>query len=806
MAVEYKLVAPLLNFFTTTTGTPAIGYYLFSYKASDHVTPKSIAKLAGPAIPGDFYANPIELDASGSVPAPYALYFADDELYYLVLKDPTQTSIIRTWDNFGVQPAPGPTPDEVDYTNYMLNAQYRFWRYQTRSTTDLVANEDVYIADSGWIFNRNNTSSTCTIEFKEFSPGQTDVPHNPIYYLDFNCSSIGSGETEKDALLKIADVRAFAGTTVQIAFYAESVNSSLTELVAKQYFGSGGSTTVTTLNQVQLTNVRTQYIVSVAIGSVAGKTIGDGNALYIGLRAPLNAIGDFQITNWQLNRGDTLLEFNYKTPEIEQGTQRAYQLPYMNDENMYNLLLWAGENYEAQNWTGLIALGLEKSRPGWALCDGSTYKTLDHVSGTNNRITYRRLWDYWEANADEPNGNAFGYGPDGFYPQSKVSNEVTILNTKADTAITAWSDNDTGATFTTLTTGGDKRIISVPPSGTFIALQNNTVDGWPGFNNIILRNKDNGVVSAPTIGTMPPANFAITPLITGSPTEPQEDMFTFTISVGSMPTLAGKYWTWNTTVTGWYIWYRVNGVGTDPAPGGRTGILIEIDTINYAQSEGRLAYQTAVAIPGLQLTKIALPAGSTLSGGEYCNVYNSTEHYVPYFVVDGVGTAPTVIGATAIPVAITSSDTNVEVMEKWQKEIKAIYFNVPDFQSYGVRFTAYNAAYTGGGIRFSRHDGLTGNHAGTYEFDEFRSHNHLLAGGITARMRAEDGSTGANSSPTGRYLGAGALYDGPDLYVTTYDTELNANAITVSSSQTIDYTGFNETRMRNVNLNAFVKL
>jgi hypothetical protein len=75
--------------------------------------------------------------------------------------------------------------------------------------------------------------------------------------------------------------------------------------------------------------------------------------------------------------------------------------------------------------------------------------------------------------------------------------------------------------------------------------------------------------------------------------------FVWTITINSAP-LASQYFLYSSgpsdTGTEYYGWYRVNGVGTDPAIGGRTGIMIDIlstDSVNA------IAQKTADAVNSL---------------------------------------------------------------------------------------------------------------------------------------------------------------------------------------------------------------
>jgi hypothetical protein len=64
-----------------------------------------------------------------------------------------------------------------------------------------------------------------------------------------------------------------------------------------------------------------------------------------------------------------------------------------------------------------------------------------------------------------------------------------------------------------------------------------------------------------------------------------------TVAASAIP--AGAYFTINSTGAGYYVWYKKNGAGTDPAVSGRTGILVEIAS---SDTNTQVAEKTRVAI------------------------------------------------------------------------------------------------------------------------------------------------------------------------------------------------------------------
>lgn len=81
--------------------------------------------------------------------------------------------------------------------------------------------------------------------------------------------------------------------------------------------------------------------------------------------------------------------------------------------------------------------------------------------------------------------------------------------------------------------------------------------------------------------------------------------FIWTVTVTAVPA-ASSYFLYSSSSTNYYAWYKVDGAGTDPAIGGRTGI--EIDTLS-TDDTGLVAQKTALALNSLQFT---LPAQQVL--------------------------------------------------------------------------------------------------------------------------------------------------------------------------------------------------
>jgi len=770
MATSYNLVPHYHVVFRDEDGTPLIGGSVYFFKDTDHVTPKDVYEDKDGSIP---LPNPVELNDAGVIAddtgAAKPIYYADDEYYYIEVyrigEGPGDTPI-QTIEHFNSPLLDFPTPsiESTNLTNYILNPQYRFYVEQSFANTDLPAATEVSIAEEGWFFYRDTANSTNSISFEEFAAGQTDVPYNPKHYLYFQCSIAGT-ETRKDFVFPVEDAISFSNNRISFGIWARSASGSPTtlQLVLRQNFGAGGSSTVETIiDTYTVTTSWDQYsTLNFLVRSVAGKTIGTDDRLEIIVRTPLNQICQIEWTNLQWNISAVLYDFNYTSSEMESIQKKAYDLPDTEDANYGYAMVSEGDRNVYRDDTGKIEQWLFGDQPAYTLLmDGTTYVRLDYVTGTNNKVRYNRLYQKWDNDSVLANGNAFGYGEDGFFPLN-YSNIAIFTNTKA-AAVTDWSDNDTGFSFSTLQQFG--------AIGFSVAFK--PINQLYSLDTIRITNTANGDVTDTAAGT---SGFTVTKVQDGDGSNPEISDIQ-TIAAGS---LNGKYFLVSSTTTDYYVWFKEDGTGVDPAVGGRTGIAVELLSTDSAVY---VAKRIKDALNGHEITKITCNAASTLSGGEYFNAYSTSTPFYVWYTVDGVGTDPAPGGKTGILVEVDGTDTNAEVAQKTTKAISSYYFVVPDMRGYFARAWANgsdNDPDRASRVGFNDNI-ISGDKVGTIQTDEFRSHNHT----VNAHC-----SSGEQDSPCNHYPGkdvAGAPWE--------------ASYTGLMATDMINNSGGNESRGLNINL------
>jgi len=345
MTIEYKLIGGLENQLTDiTTGEPVIGGYLYSFKATAHTTPKNIAKISAPSVGADFYTNPLELDSSGAIPTPYVMYFADDELYCLVLTTSAQNptlppdagNIVRTWDNFGPAQHVTPQDEGIAFTNFVIGGDFSYY-LQREFITGSLNTPAKKIANNNWWFFRDNDTSIDNIEFIALPQGGDSyiTQGNPEFYLSFNCTAGGSGQANysKTIYQVYNDISEFENKAVTFAIYARSSLSTEMHVTYDQYFGTGGSPSAsvsTTIGEFNLTADWVRYTAAaIEIPSIAAKVFGSNNDAEgrLSIRVPTNALSHIEIVLVQLNLGTIVPDYTYQSQEKEAIEQKAVALP-----------------------------------------------------------------------------------------------------------------------------------------------------------------------------------------------------------------------------------------------------------------------------------------------------------------------------------------------------------------------------------------------------------------------------------------------------------------------------------------------
>jgi hypothetical protein len=169
--------------------------------------------------------------------------------------------------------------------NRVINGAFDFWQ---RNTSFATPSNGLYTADR-WQHNYNGTIGTFTISRQAFAVGTILGNFTPSYFLRWDQTVAGSGQTVKNLDHRIEGVSTFNNQTVTVSFWAKADSTRTVGVFFQQDFGSGGSPNVTTATQnINLTTGFQQFILTFIVPSIVGATIGTKDNLMLRFSLPLN--------------------------------------------------------------------------------------------------------------------------------------------------------------------------------------------------------------------------------------------------------------------------------------------------------------------------------------------------------------------------------------------------------------------------------------------------------------------------------------------------------------------------------------
>lgn len=723
------------------TGLPLRSGYVEFFKDQDRVTHKPIYKLDG--APGTYnyvaLPNPTPLTGIGTTSdgstndIPWYYYPYDDngelELYYLRVYSSAGVFQFerQAWPN-----VVGSGSLAEDIINYIPNGQFLFHNNLPAISpyaVGQVRNAVTDIAQGGWTFNRPS-GSTAT-DFLIFDPisGYTSNPTGkPKFVLNFKTTSIGGGDAYKDLRINFNDVNKFASSLQKYTFYFEgqvnSGGSSSVSLVLIKNFGDGGSSTSEqVLTTFILGNSYASHQLSFVFGTNEGKTIGDNSQVTLALRFQ-NSIQDISVINFILTSGElTLSEFPDTT---EKDTSARTMVIDPMDYDGYDIglpMITTLQGSEADySVIGDVVASYKSTKKWHHLADG---KILETAGYQDTGVPNARLQQfYWNTSSLVP-----AYGTGDSFATAQISSNISVIRLRTNTggAVTAASDGaiPTGFTFSSMAAGATDYGIYCPlfTGGFYI---------WNIANG--------GFASDIQPGT---SGFTVAKIFGGNPAAPEVSSVIPTAAAG----LAGKYFKYFTTPTTYYVWFKVDGTGTDPAPGG-TGILVNLTSDDNTPQF--VANKIFAVLNGYQVNLITCTVATTVNAGSYFNFNvtgGSVTAYYVWYRKDGAGSDPTVSGRKGIVVDIASTDVASDICRKTVVAINSLYFSVPDYRGQFLRAVDIQNNYDKGN-RYSWVEGIYGNMLGTYEFSSNLAHSHTIPGTIVSGTGVAQGASGIQVGPS----------------------------------------------------------
>jgi hypothetical protein len=193
------------------------------------------------------------------------------------------------------------------FRNKIINGGFDVWQ---RGTSFTFNSSGGYTADR---FNMSSgTGGVAVISRQTFTPGQTDVPGNPKYYMQIQHTTDGGTPANLDT--RIEDVNTFSGQNATFSFYGKvSSGTAVWTPRLVQFFGTGGSAVnVTMASDITLTTSWQRFTVTFAVPSTSGKTIGEGNYLRPDIYRGTTGVVTYHFANVQFEAGTVATPFEYR--------------------------------------------------------------------------------------------------------------------------------------------------------------------------------------------------------------------------------------------------------------------------------------------------------------------------------------------------------------------------------------------------------------------------------------------------------------------------------------------------------------
>lgn len=195
-----------------------------------------------------------------------------------------------------------PSSGDLGFRNKLINGAFDLWQ---RGTSFASAN-GVYTADR-WAGN----NVTGAVSRQTFTLGQTAVPGNPKYYIQFASTGANDGIRQR-----IEGVQTLAGGNGTLGFYARVTAGTLSVTPRyTQVFGTGGSPSAnvsTDGSAKTLTTTWQLFTDTVALPSISGKTLGTNGDDYLQVSLSCGAAATVEVALVQFEAGSVATPFEFK--------------------------------------------------------------------------------------------------------------------------------------------------------------------------------------------------------------------------------------------------------------------------------------------------------------------------------------------------------------------------------------------------------------------------------------------------------------------------------------------------------------
>lgn len=207
--------------------------------------------------------------------------------------------------------------------NRLINGAAELWQ---RGQVFAVGNQPVYTADR-WEAIADAVGAgagIAAVSRQAFTVGQVDVPGDPAFFLRF-AQTTPATASNPSLVQKLEDVDTFANAFATVSLYGKADANTLLTIRLVQKFGTGGSGDVVVGSlAVPITTSWARQKYTVAVPSIAGKTVGTGSHLRLELILPAVQTFTLDLANLQAEPGQNATPFERRTLQLEYALAARY--------------------------------------------------------------------------------------------------------------------------------------------------------------------------------------------------------------------------------------------------------------------------------------------------------------------------------------------------------------------------------------------------------------------------------------------------------------------------------------------------
>lgn len=723
-----QAIPPVLNAFSKT-GEPLEGGKLVVLEQTSRLPLTVYADAAGTVA----YPNGVPLTDAGQIPT---IYWDDTKVYYLNLTNSLGVTV-KEVQNFIVSSGSGGGGDITITTaepNLINNGQFSQYE-QALWTTAPTA--QTLIAPDYFYFDKDGDDGTDTLSFNAFTLDATVPSSTPTNYLKYTCTVAAVGETYKDVIYQIQDVRAMQNTSVSLSIGAIDLLGNSPSLIVQleQYFGTGGNPSAANtqiIGTIQPTTEWVDYPFSFVIDSLADKTLGTNgdDTLSLVIRMPLNQTSSVGLTNIYFKEGTVNTTYPYQTPAQVNTSVLARQFPTPVTGDVGKILIASASSYNSAVSMILdlffpIGTMIDYPLPRstmtmqwFKLCDGSSlpragfYSTLATNMGLRFTVCSGLSVIAVDSTSFQLVCDIVGTASSPASSNPAISVSIITPGTTSVRQVVALTVNESGSSFST---GDTLRVVSPQPSSNMTC----------GFFCTFIVDDDSAGFSYTSADQ---DTLVLIPILSSMTAEEVTTRLT-TILSSLVPNGIASNDNFTATVSSNIVTVNCLKIGqqkSSPSAG----------TTNFTVTAVSDGSETTYA-----QTTIATTAVSEILSSAYFTISTLSYTIAVWFIIDDVGSEPTDVTADfLVPVSLSSSQSESDVATALQQLLHYVLMAIPN--AAGVYFRGYSPQSVSGTVapftaddpnertRVPGSDSTDGDDqygVGTYEFYNLQKHTHTIS-------------------------------------------------------------------------------